>query len=85
MIKRFYNLNTIFVFVILILCIYACDSRRDNTEKVFIKGVYGDPGTLLEAGYNFDELGMNAIFVRSYSLNDELYSAASARWSVPMR
>ena len=76
MIKRFYNSHTIFVFVVLILCITACDSRKDKTEKVFIKGVYGDPGTLLEAGYRFDDLGMNAIFVRSYSLNDKLYSAA---------
>ena len=76
MIQRFYNSHTIFVIVILILCIYACDSRKDKTEKVFIKGVYGDPGTLLEAGYRFDELGMNAIFVRSYSLDDELYVAA---------
>ena len=74
--RRLFNVQTIFITLILVLCIYACDSRMNNTEKVFIKGVYGDPGTLLNAGYNFNELGMNAIFVRSYSLNNELYSAA---------
>ena len=62
MIKRFFNVQTVFVVSILILSIYACNSRENNIEKTFIKGVYGDPGTLLEAGYAFDELGMNAIF-----------------------
>jgi len=64
------------IFIIVLLFFSNCNSPENNTEKNFIKGVYGDPGTLLEAGYNFDELGMNAIFVRSYSLDDELYSAA---------
>lgn len=76
MIKRFYYAHSIFVTLTLIICISACDSGNNNTEKVLIKGVYGDPGTLLKAGYTFDELGVNAIFVRSYSLYDELYSAA---------
>ena len=35
-----------------------------------------NPGTLLKAGYSFDELGMNALFVRSHSLTDTLYSTA---------
>jgi len=76
MIKKFFNVQTIFVTLLPILLIYACNSHTNNIEKTFIKGVYGDPGTLLKAGYNFNELGMNAIFVRSYSLNDELYSKA---------
>lgn len=45
-------------------------------EQPFIKGVYGNPGTLLEAGFAFDKLGLNAIFVRSISLNEELYETA---------
>lgn len=72
MIKPFLNVPT----AILLLCICACSPRIEHTEKPFIKGVYGDPGTLLDAGYAFDELGMNAIFVRSYSLDEELYRTA---------
>lgn len=76
MIKKRLNAQAIIVTLLLILCICACNSRMNNTEKIVIKGVYGDPGTLLKAGYTFKELGVNAIFVRSYSLNDELYNAA---------
>ncbi|MBS0011356.1 MAG: hypothetical protein KFF49_08090 [Bacteroidales bacterium] len=76
MIKKILNEPAVIVTTVMMLFIYACNTPTHNTEKNFIKGVYGDPGTLLEAGYNFDELGMNAIFVRSYSLNDELYNAA---------
>lgn len=76
MIKKLLNTQTILVTLLLIFCINACNSSMNNAKKIFIKGVYGDPGTLLKAGYTFNELGVNAIFVRSYSLNDELYSAA---------
>lgn len=76
MIKKRLNAQAIIVTLLLILCICACNSRMNNTEKIVIKGVYGDPGTLLKSGYTFKELGVNAIFVRSYSLNDELYNAA---------
>lgn len=47
-----------------------------DDQREFIKGVYGNPGALLEHGYRFDELGMNAIFIRSISLNDEIYRTA---------
>ena len=75
MIMRSLSIQSILI-IVLALGIYACTSHGTNTDKNFIKGVYGDPGTLLDAGYNFDELGMNAVFVRSYSLDDELYNTA---------
>ncbi|MDG5800633.1 hypothetical protein QA597_09705 [Marinilabiliaceae bacterium ANBcel2] len=76
MIRCFFKLTTLFTSIVLMFSFGACNSSADNREKDFVKGVYGDPGTLLEAGYNFNELGLNAIFVRSYSLNDELYHTA---------
>ncbi|HEX5668494.1 MAG TPA: hypothetical protein VFX73_06795 [Chitinophagaceae bacterium] len=45
-------------------------------QQPFIKGVYGNPATLLKAGYRFDSLGMNAVFVRSISLNADFFSTA---------
>ncbi|WP_242082917.1 hypothetical protein [Aestuariivivens sediminis] len=76
LIKKPFNAQTIGVTLLLILCCGACKTGTSSTEKIFIKGVYGDPATLLQAGYTFNELGVNALFVRSYSLNDELYNAA---------
>ncbi|MCT4591759.1 MAG: hypothetical protein N4A71_28320 [Carboxylicivirga sp.] len=65
-----------FVALFLTLCFGACNTNEHKSEKPFIKGVYGNPGTLLKAGYTFNELGVNALFVRSHSLNDELYKTA---------
>lgn len=67
------------------MCIFTCmlqachtkKEQEDQTEQqaIFIKGIYGNPGTLLTAGYHFGELGMNAVFVRSISLNEYFYKA----------
>ena len=76
MIKKRLDSPIILLTSLLVLCLGGCHSGINHTEDNFIKGVYGNPGTLLEAGYTFDELGLNAIFVRSISLNDELYHAA---------
>lgn len=37
-----------------------------------IKGIYGNPGAILKEGHSFRELGVNAIFVRSVSLDESL-------------
>ncbi|MFD2202491.1 hypothetical protein [Shivajiella indica] len=65
-------------FILLALLFICCDKMEENKEieKTFIKGVYGNPATLLKAGYRFDSLGMNAVFVRSISLNPEFYNTA---------
>ncbi|MEB2779719.1 hypothetical protein U3A58_04880 [Algoriphagus sp. C2-6-M1] len=62
---------------LLILNIFSCkSSSSQEPSKEFIKGVYGNPATLLKAGYSFDSLGMNAVFVRSGSLNREIYETS---------
>lgn len=58
----------------LILFFISCVKEKE--ELPFMKGVYGNPGTLLEAGYSFDSLGMNAVFVRSGSLTQGFYGRA---------
>lgn len=59
---------------IVLITIFSCQSSpSQEPAEEFIKGVYGNPGTLLKAGYSFDSLGMNAVFVRSGSLNQEFY------------
>ena len=67
------------LFFISTFSFFSCaetESPVQSDELPFIKGVYGNPGTLLEAGYAFDELGLNAIFVRSISLSDELFETS---------
>ena len=52
-------------------------TKAQNVEQLpFTKGVYGNPQPLLKNGTTFQSLGINAVFVRSSSLNDELYKAA---------
>lgn len=69
-----------FPFLLIILysiSTLSCQAPNQSKEKAeFIKGVYGNPATLLKAGYRFDSLGMNAVFVRSISLNQEFYKTA---------
>jgi hypothetical protein len=56
----------------------ACRQQKpgQEPETLFTKGVYGNPATLLNAGYSFDSLGMNAVFVRSASLHQQLVDTA---------
>jgi hypothetical protein len=62
--------------LILFAVIFHCTG---NGQQPFIKGVYGNPATLLSAGYRFDSLGMNAVFVRSVSLNPDFFSTAKTQ------
>lgn len=66
-----------FILILLFIGFIACNSNPSKkVPEEFIKGVYGNPGTLLDAGYAFDSLGMNAVFVRSISLNREFYETS---------
>jgi hypothetical protein len=67
-----------FILIVIIISLHPACSQPDESQSAlpFIKGVYGNPGTLLEAGHSFDSLGINAVFVRSISLSQEFYDAA---------
>ena len=69
------------LFIVSALLFINCSPKQEIREekKEFIKGVYGNPATLLNAGYRFDSLGMNAVFVRSISLNEDFYKTARAQ------
>ena len=72
-------MKVILPFVILSF-LFSCNPTQKEPES-FIKGVYGNPSTLLNAGYRYDSLGMNAVFVRSISLNREFFDLASQQGS----
>jgi hypothetical protein len=72
-----------FTFSLALISCSETESSEQTYSEVaalpFIKGVYGNPGALLEAGHNFDELGLNAIFVRSVQLDQHVYETARAQ------
>lgn len=60
------------VILTLTLCwlLTGCRQTAQQTQPAsFVKGVYGNPSSLWREGYRFDSLGINAVFVRSISLN----------------
>ncbi|RPA68811.1 hypothetical protein EF405_09660 [Cyclobacteriaceae bacterium YHN15] len=71
----------IYALIFAALLFMYCSTKEEiqKEEKEFIKGVYGNPATLLKEGYRFDSLGMNAVFVRSFSLNKDFYKTAKAQ------
>lgn len=50
--------------------------QQSIARQEFTRGVYGDLSPLMKRGYSFSDIGVNAVFVRSVSLNAELYSNA---------
>jgi len=70
------NLRTI-LSILLSFILFSCAAQKSKSrDSDFVKGVYFNPGTLLKAGYRFDSLGMNAVFVRSSSLTSAFYATA---------
>jgi hypothetical protein len=71
------NMHKTILILIIVLLLPACSQPHEGQSDLpFIKGIYGNPGTLLEAGYSFDSLGLNAVFVRSISLTREFFDTA---------
>jgi len=62
----------IFLVLLLIAPLFAMDSGQDFTEKVEIRGVYGNPKPLWDKGHKLNELGINAVFTHSGSINKEM-------------
>lgn len=47
-----------------------------QSETMEIKGIYGHPSPLWEAGFRLNELGINAVFVHSGAINSEMIQRA---------
>ena len=67
----------IILYGLLVIQLLACVSSTTTLGRgSLVKGVYGNPAALWEAGYDFSSLGVNAVFVRSGSLNQEFIDRA---------
>lgn len=66
-------MKTFFLSILAIFLISCTKNNEPHQENPFTKGVYGNPSALLNKGYRFDSLGINAVFVRRISLNPDFY------------
>lgn len=74
--------------IALIFCLLlfsACTQRKQDQQKKQeqqdqekILGVYGSPAPLWEKGYSLNELGINAIFVRSGAIDQKMMDRAKS-------
>ena len=67
-----------FLFLIALVAFGACKqvATESTVAPVEIRGVYGSPQPLWEKGYLLNELGVNAIFVHSGSIQPDMIARA---------
>lgn len=61
--------------ILISLVILSCCSAQDSPQEM-VKGIYGNPNVLLEKGFSFQQLGINAIFVHKGSITPALMNVA---------
>ena len=66
-----------FKYILLVAILTAFTTcTKESSKHVEIRGIYGNPKPLWDLGYNLSDLGINAIFVHSGSINDEMMQKA---------
>ncbi|MCM4166006.1 MULTISPECIES: family 10 glycosylhydrolase [unclassified Arenibacter] len=65
-------------FLILLSAIGLVSCAPSPSKIIEIRGVYGNPQPLWDKGYKLNDLGVNAIFVHSGSINEEMIDRAKA-------
>lgn len=64
---------------LIFLLIHFVAYPRQDQAPTYVKGIYGNPERILKAGHAFDDLGVNAVFVRRSSLNQAFYQQAKTQ------
>ena len=62
--------------VFLSITIFFLGCQQDNVPEIEIRGIYGNPKPFWEKGINLSDLGVNAVFVRSGSINQKMVDRA---------
>src|SRR5690606_28052669 len=65
-----------FLFLLSAIGLVSCTPPSSKTIE--IRGVYGNPQPLWDKGYQLNDLGINAIFVHSGSINEDMIDRAKA-------
>ncbi len=59
------------------LILMSCYGQK-STEMIEIRGVYGNPKPLWDKGFSLNELGINAVFVHSGSIDQDMFDRAKS-------
>lgn len=70
--------NQFFFLLLSIIIFSSCEDKPVHLESKSprIQGIYGNPKPLWDKGYRLDEIGINAIFVHSGSIQPEMMQRA---------
>jgi len=66
--------NACIIAFLLIILFTTC--THNTQKKIEIRGVYGNPKPFWDKGFNISQLGVNAIFVHSGSIDKEMITRA---------
>lgn len=74
MLKKWYCIMVYSLMAFISVGIVSCNNEPD--KKVEIRGIYGHPQPLWDKGHKLSDLGVNAIFVHSGSIDDKMMQRA---------
>ncbi len=78
--KSFFRLMQIcsrcLIFLLILLPITNTSCKKETTDLVKVRGIYGNPKPFWDQGLNLNDLGVNAIFVHSGSIDSSMIKRA---------
>jgi len=70
-----YPLFTILSFIFMLALSIACQEKKKSPEQQ-IKGIYGNPNPFIEKYHSLADYGINAVFARKSTFNEDLVQMA---------
>lgn len=71
---KFYSQYILLYISTSLLLLLSC--KQEPPKTIEIRGIYGSPKPLWDKSFNLNDLGINAIFVRSQSINHDMLKRA---------
>lgn len=66
------------ILLMLMVLILCSGCRHEKQQEIEIRGIYGHPQPLWDKGLHLETLGLNAIFVHSGSISEQMMAQARA-------
>lgn len=73
-ISTFYSRRIILQVILVLICFTFC--KGQGSKEVAVRGIYGNPKPIWDKNIRLNELGVNAIFVHSGSINQNMLDKA---------
>jgi len=75
LVQQIHRLSNAFIIVFLLVILFTT-CTHNSQKTIEIKGVYGNPKPFWDKGFNLSELGVNAVFVHSGSIDQQMITRA---------